>query len=191
MKKNKTENNIQQVKRFLLINSTVLWFLLVLITVLFTIAHYPKQSKISYSYRIGDIAKRDIKAPKDFFIEDTESTSLKKDEVTAASKMVYDLDANLIKKMMATATLPIRPRSPIRRPAEAVRTPTNTMETRMPKEKINDSTKALAVVFFSCCIIKPMTSGILDRWHGLSRIDRIPQINEPANASQMDCVNDA
>ncbi|NOX34850.1 MAG: HDIG domain-containing protein [Deltaproteobacteria bacterium] len=99
MKKTKNENNITQAKKILSTSPYVLWLLLILITVLFTIAYYPKQSQISYSYNIGDVAKRDIKAPKNFFVEDKEATNLKKNEVKESVKIVYDFDANLIKKI--------------------------------------------------------------------------------------------
>ncbi|MCD4678548.1 MAG: HDIG domain-containing protein, partial [Desulfobacula sp.] len=99
MKKSKNENNITQTKQFLLTSPSVLWLLLILITVLFTITHYPKQSNMSYSYGIGDVAKRDIKAPKNFFVEDTKATNSKKNEVKESVKIVYDFDANLLKKI--------------------------------------------------------------------------------------------
>ena len=99
MKKNKNENSIKQAKKFLSTTPSVLWLLLILITVLFTVTHYPKQSKISYSYHIGDVAKRDIKAPRNFFVEDKKATNLKKNEVKESVKMVYDFDANLIKEI--------------------------------------------------------------------------------------------
>ena len=78
MKKNKTENSIEHLKNFLLTSSSVLWLLLFIITLAFTITHYPGQSNLSYSYNIGDVAKRDIKAPKNFFVEDKAATNQKK-----------------------------------------------------------------------------------------------------------------
>ncbi|MBU2630336.1 MAG: HD family phosphohydrolase, partial [Proteobacteria bacterium] len=99
MKKNKNENSIKQVKEFLLKTPSVLWLLLIFITLTFTVTHYPKQSKTTYSYGIGDVAKRDIKAPKNFFVEDKEATHLKKEEIKESVKIVYDFDANLLKKI--------------------------------------------------------------------------------------------
>jgi len=99
MKKNKTENNLKQIKEFLLTSSSVLWLMLILITVLFTITYYPRQTKTSYSYNIGDVAKRDIKAPKNFFVEDKEATDIKTSEVKDSVKKVYDFDADLLKKI--------------------------------------------------------------------------------------------
>lgn len=99
MKKNKNENNFKQIKEFLSTSPYVLWMLLALITLVFTVTNYPHQSKTSYSYNLGDVAQRDIKAPRNFFIEDKEATNLKKDEVKESVKIVYDFDANLLKKI--------------------------------------------------------------------------------------------
>ncbi|CCK79285.1 HD family phosphohydrolase [Desulfobacula toluolica] len=101
MKKSKNENKIRQAKKFFLTKPSILWILLIIFTIVFTITitHYPIQNKISHFYTIGDVAKRDIKAPKNFFIEDKEATNLKKNEVKESVKNVYDFDANLIKKI--------------------------------------------------------------------------------------------
>lgn len=99
MKRNKPDDNITRIKEFLSTSPYVLWVLLIVITVLFTVTHYPKQSKTSYSYDIGDVAKRDIKAPKNFFVEDKDATDLKRDEVAESIKNVYDFDADLLVKI--------------------------------------------------------------------------------------------
>ena len=99
MKKNKNDNSIKQFKEYLLTSPFVLWTLLFLITFLFTATHYPQQSKVSYSYNIGDVAKRDIKAPKNFFVEDKEATRLKKNEVKESVKIVYDFDSDLLNEI--------------------------------------------------------------------------------------------
>ena len=97
MKKNKNEKNIKQAKDFLQTSPSVLWLLLILITVLFTVTHHPQQGNHSYSYQIGDVAKRDIKAPTNFFIEDKKATQVKKNEIKDTVKIVYDFDADLLK----------------------------------------------------------------------------------------------
>ncbi len=76
---------------------SVLWIILILITIAFTITNYPRQFKTSYSYYIGDIANKDIKAPRNFLVEDKKATNLKKNEVKDSVKSVYDFDANLLK----------------------------------------------------------------------------------------------
>lgn len=101
MGKSKNENNLKIAKDFFLTSPVVLWFFLILITILFTITHTPEQGNVSYSYSIGDVVRRDIKAPKDFFIEDQEATNLKKEAVKAAVKIVYDFDDSLLKETIA------------------------------------------------------------------------------------------
>ncbi|MCP4021297.1 MAG: HDIG domain-containing protein [Desulfobacteraceae bacterium] len=102
MKKTKSENNIGKLKDFLLEKPNLLWFLLIFITLFFTFLHYPEQGKISYTYNTGDVAQRDIKAPRNFFVEDKQATGLKKEEVKDAVKIVYDYDAGLQKKISDT-----------------------------------------------------------------------------------------
>lgn len=99
MKKNKTENNLEKARQFLLTSPAVLWSLLILITVFFTATHTSQENKISYSYKLGDVAQRDIKAPRNFFIEDKEATNTKKNEVKESVKIVYDLDAGLLTRI--------------------------------------------------------------------------------------------
>jgi putative nucleotidyltransferase with HDIG domain len=99
MIKSKTENNLNQAKEYLSNTRPLLWILLIAITGLFTFTHYPQQNKVSYSYQTGDIAQRDIKAPKNFFVEDKSATELKKEEVRDSVKSVYDFDANLLKEI--------------------------------------------------------------------------------------------
>ncbi len=96
MKKTKTDNWLKRTKTYLLSTPHLLWFLLICITVSFTVLQAPNQNKISYSYQIGDVAQRDIKAPKNFFIEDKEVTKARKNQVRDAVKDVYDFDASLL-----------------------------------------------------------------------------------------------
>ncbi len=88
-------NKTDSVEAFFESRSTVLWGLLLLVTLVFTLVFYPGEDQFSESYSIGDVADRDIKAPKDFFIEDTEATERKIDETKNSVKIVYDFDANL------------------------------------------------------------------------------------------------
>ncbi len=101
MKKTKTESNLKQVNIFLLTSPAILWLMLAIVTFLFTITHEPGRSVVSYTYDIGDIASRDIKAPKDFFIEDKAATEQKKSEAKASVKIVYDFDATLKKRIFS------------------------------------------------------------------------------------------
>ena len=74
----------------------LIWVILILILVLFTVSQTIDQDTVTYSYRIGDVANRDIKAPRDFFIEDKEINQAKKDQVKDTIKTVYDFDGMLV-----------------------------------------------------------------------------------------------
>ncbi len=102
MKKTKNDNHLKQLRDFLLSTRYLLWFILISITTLFTIFQVPpEQKKVIFSYGIGDVAKRDIKAHKDFFIEDKEVTEKRKDQVKDTVKIVYDFDAGLLGEIAA------------------------------------------------------------------------------------------
>ena len=96
MKKTKTDNWLKRTKAYLLSTPYLLWFMLIFITIAFTVSQAPDRNKISYSYQVGDVAQRDIKAPKNFFIEDKEVTEARKNQVKDTVKTVYDFDSNLL-----------------------------------------------------------------------------------------------
>ncbi len=82
----------------------LLWAMLILIPVLFTLSQAIDQPMVSYSYQIGDVAKRDIKAPRDFLIEDRESNQAKKNRVKETIRTVYDFDGRLPADITANIT---------------------------------------------------------------------------------------
>ncbi len=101
MKKNKQETTlINRIRAFLNTTSFLPAGALVLIMLLFTIVHFPRQTVVSYSYEVGDVALRDIKAPKNFFIEDEEATLQKKIQVREDVRMVYDHDTLLLTSIL-------------------------------------------------------------------------------------------
>lgn len=68
-----------------------------LVVVLFALAQTFDHTTESYVYKIGDVAGRDIKAPKDFFIEDKVTNLAKMNHAKRSIRAVYDFDANLLK----------------------------------------------------------------------------------------------
>ncbi|MCK5541856.1 MAG: HDIG domain-containing protein [Desulfobacterales bacterium] len=88
-------NKTDSLNVFLESKSTILWGILIVVTLVFTLVFYPGEDKLTLSYEIGDIASRDIKAPKDFFIEDKEATEQKIINTKDLVKIVYDFDSNL------------------------------------------------------------------------------------------------
>lgn len=66
---------------------------------MFSLILFPHSSTSKYSYKLGDIAKRDIKASKDFFIEDKEATELNRDLAVKSVLNVYDHNTNLANEL--------------------------------------------------------------------------------------------
>jgi len=75
------------------------WGFLIGITIVFTFILYPSLVAVRHSYRLSDVAKRDIKAPTDFFIEDTKATEAKQLQAMEDIKTVYDHDTILSSKL--------------------------------------------------------------------------------------------
>ena len=70
--------------------------LLVSVTFLLTIILYPKMVMEQHTYELGDVAEKNIKATRDFFIEDREATRVKRDLAVESVPTVYDHDTTLV-----------------------------------------------------------------------------------------------
>jgi len=71
------------------------WGILFSVTVLFSIILFPTLIVTKHQYELGDVAERDIKSPKDYFIEDTAATEKNRQQAVNAVLTVYDYDAGL------------------------------------------------------------------------------------------------
>jgi membrane-associated HD superfamily phosphohydrolase len=71
------------------------WMLMMLVLVIFLAILYPSLGTKKYIYQIGDIAKRNIKAHEDFFVEDTVATENKRLNAIENVLTVYDYQPNL------------------------------------------------------------------------------------------------
>jgi len=71
------------------------WGILISITALFSIILFPNLVVTKHKYSLGDVAERDIKSPRDFFIEDKEATENNRRQAVEAVLTVYDYDAEL------------------------------------------------------------------------------------------------
>ncbi len=71
------------------------WAAMIGVTIIFTIILYPNLILIKHSYELGDVAERDIKAPKDFLIEDSEATETNRKQAVEKVLTVYDHDTAL------------------------------------------------------------------------------------------------
>ncbi|MBW1822692.1 MAG: hypothetical protein JRI92_13250 [Deltaproteobacteria bacterium] len=71
------------------------WAVMIGVTMIFTFILYPNLILIKHSYELGDVAERDIKAPKDFLIEDSEATEANRKQAVEKVLTVYDHDTAL------------------------------------------------------------------------------------------------
>lgn len=87
------ERLINQLSEFFGYSSYFRWCILIVVTLVFTIFLYPNLVIKKHSYKLGDVAERDIKATKDFLIQDKEATEAKRREAVDQVLTVYDHDA--------------------------------------------------------------------------------------------------
>jgi hypothetical protein len=80
--------NLDSAKRFR-------WGILFSVTVLFSIILFPNLVITRHQYDLGDVAERDIKSPRDYFIEDEAATETNRQQAVEAVLTVYDYDAGL------------------------------------------------------------------------------------------------
>jgi len=79
-------------------SDSVRWALLVAVTIIFTILLYPNLVIEKHSYKLGDVVTRDIKAAKNFLIEDKDATEASRKQAVENVLTVYDHDVNISTK---------------------------------------------------------------------------------------------
>ena len=77
----------------------VRWGILISVSIIFTIFLYPNLVIKEQTYRVGDVARGNIKATKEFFLEDKEATEAKRRQAVEKVLTVYDYDATLVDKI--------------------------------------------------------------------------------------------
>ena len=77
----------------------VRWGILAGVTIIFTILLYPSLVVKKHSYKLGDVATKDIKAKKDFLIEDEDATETSRKQALENVQTVYDYDLTLSEKI--------------------------------------------------------------------------------------------
>jgi len=93
------EKNNKAIRNFFASSKSIRWFILIGFTIIFTIILYPTLIITKHSYKLGDVAERDIKAPKNFLIEDEEATEENRKRATEDVLTVYDNNASLSIKL--------------------------------------------------------------------------------------------
>jgi putative nucleotidyltransferase with HDIG domain len=97
----RSENYKEHLKRSFDHSHRFRWGLLIATTLIFIIALYPNLVMTKHSYNIGDIAEHDIKAPKEFFIEDSEATEANRQRAVEGVLTIYDYDSELATSLNA------------------------------------------------------------------------------------------
>jgi len=95
MKIKKNKISLISLKKFFGTSDHVRWSILIGVTIIFTIFLYPNLVVKKHSYKLGDVAEKNIKATKDFLIEDKDATEVNRREAVAKVLTVYDHDVTL------------------------------------------------------------------------------------------------
>jgi putative nucleotidyltransferase with HDIG domain len=95
MKIKKDKISLISLKKFFGTSDHVRWSILIGVTIIFTILLYPNLVVKKHSYKLGDVAEKNIKATKDFLIEDKDATEANRREAVAKVLTVYDHDVTL------------------------------------------------------------------------------------------------
>jgi len=77
----------------------VRWGILISVSIIFTILLYPNLVIKEYTYRVGDVARGNIKATNDFLLEDKDATEANRRQAVEKVLTVYDHDATLADKI--------------------------------------------------------------------------------------------
>ncbi|MCP4354717.1 MAG: HDIG domain-containing protein, partial [Proteobacteria bacterium] len=115
---------------------TTLVSILLGVTILFTFFLSQDFVITDNPYQVGDIAKRDIKAPKDFIIEDVETTLKNRKDALKAVPTIYDHDASLLPNLIEKITLAFTDASSV------FETPLKSYPPVEPKDKNNPAEAA-------------------------------------------------
>lgn len=82
--------------KFLSSDKRFRWGLLFSVAILFSIILFPSLVITRHQYALGDVAERDIKAPREFLIEDQSATESNRNQSVENVLTVYDFDPELV-----------------------------------------------------------------------------------------------
>lgn len=91
------DRKIEAINRYFMTSPQVRWGLLIFIAIVFTISLYPRLVVKKHRYEVGDVAKTDVKASENFFIEDIAATESNRRQAIENVFAVYDLNPKIIK----------------------------------------------------------------------------------------------
>jgi len=94
-----SDKNKLSINRLLISSQTARWVILILVVAVFAVILYPNLIIPRQTYKVGDIAERNIKAPFDFFIEDQPATEARRRQMIDTQMTVYDHNTALAGKI--------------------------------------------------------------------------------------------
>ena len=114
------EKNKESGNKFLDYNRRFRWAILCTVAILSSIILFPNLVITRHQYNLGDVAQRDIKSPRDFFIEDQAATETNRRQSVDKVLTIYDYDSELTRmlarnveavfaEMRADSDVPISP----------------------------------------------------------------------------------
>ena len=89
------EKGKESVRRLFIESRRFRWYLLLAVTAIFLFILYPHLVVNRPFYELGDVAEKNIKAPKDFLIEDQAATEANRERAVENVLTVYDYDKAL------------------------------------------------------------------------------------------------
>jgi len=95
------EKRKDNLSRFMRPDNPVPAVLLAAVLLLFIVVLYPNLVITRHAYKVGDVVKSDIKAAKDFFIEDKSATAARQKQAVDGVLTVYDHDPDILPKTTA------------------------------------------------------------------------------------------
>jgi cyclic-di-AMP phosphodiesterase PgpH len=93
------EKRKKKIRDWFRTSSYIRWIIFLLITAIFILMFSPSLGGVRHSYVVGDIAQRNIKAPRDFWVEDKEATAHKRKIAVDKVLTVYDLNHALLPRL--------------------------------------------------------------------------------------------
>ena len=90
------EKKKENLSSFMKPGNSVPGVLLVAVLLLYIIILYPNLVIHRHAYNVGDVVENDIKAAKDFFIEDKDATVARQKQAVTAVLTVYDHDPDIL-----------------------------------------------------------------------------------------------
>ncbi len=81
------------ITRFAVRQPLLRWTIFSILATVFAVLVFPRPTPVSHRYKVGDVAHKNVKAHRDFFIEDTKATEQRRSEAEQAVQPVYDLDS--------------------------------------------------------------------------------------------------